>query len=243
MGVGLMGFDGVEDGFLHADRRRADGGEEGRDSGFVGSPQEGRGGAALLDGAVAELEEREAVVIDGGELELGEGFEVQALGQAGGAVGPGEGVLDRGAHVGGGELGDERAIVELGEGVDEGLGMDEGVDLFGGEAEEPVGLDDFEGLVDEGGGVDGDLAQPRAGPGWVPRGQVWGCGFDLLLGPGAEGAAAGGENGAAEARDFEPGWAPFARERIVFPVFGSHSAQEALPECGVLAVDGEERES
>ncbi len=84
-------------------------------------------------------------------------------------------------------MGDDRAVVELGEGVDDGLALDEDAESVVVEAEQVVGLDEFETLVEHGGAVDGDLGAHV--PGRVVEGLL-GCGvLDLLKGSVAEGAA------------------------------------------------------
>jgi hypothetical protein len=72
------------------------------------------------------------------------------------AVGIGESVLDRHAHVGWSELCEDGAVDEFDEGVDDGLGMNDDVDLIGTQVEEPARFDDFEAFVHQGGGIDGD---------------------------------------------------------------------------------------
>ncbi len=87
---------------------------------------------------------------------------------AGDALGVGQRVKDGQFHVRDPELGQYRGIDEFHQGMDHALGMDDHVDLFGGEGEEVAGLDDLQGLVHQGGGIDGDL--PAHGPGGVGHG-------------------------------------------------------------------------
>ena len=78
------------------------------------------------------------------------------------ALGVGERVLDREAHVGQPELRLVRAVDELHERVHDALGVDHGADSRVRESVQPFGLDDLERLVDEGRRVDGDLRDPSA---------------------------------------------------------------------------------
>jgi hypothetical protein len=118
--------------------------------------------------------------------------EVDAPADAGGALGVGEGVLDRRPHVGGRELRDDGPVNELDHGVDDRLRVDDDADLLGREVEQPVGLDNLEGFIEQSGRVDSDLvAHP---PGRVPEGVGGRRPLHLLAGGVSEGAAARGEN-------------------------------------------------
>ena len=96
--------------------------------------------------------------------------------RSGGATGDGrrsrvrDRVLDRQAHVGGAQLGLERAVAEADGRVDDRLGVDDDLDPVVGHAVEPVRLDDLEALVGEGRRVDRDLGAHR--PGRVAQGQL-----------------------------------------------------------------------
>ena len=78
------------------------------------------------------------------------------------AVGVGQGVLDGKTHVGGAQLGLERAVHELDGRVDDALGMDDHVDRVVLDIVQPVCLDDLQALVGEGGRIDRDLGAHRA---------------------------------------------------------------------------------
>ena len=130
-----------------------------------------------------------------------------------------EGVEDGNAHVGHPELSDDRAVDVLDHGVDDGLRMHDHLHLRGLHVEEPAGLDDFEALVHQGGGVDGDLGAH------LPRGVIErvldGDGGKALLGRLAEGAAGSREED------------PVHLSTLV--------ALETLKDGAVLGANGEER--
>ena len=73
------------------------------------------------------------------------------------------GVLDREPHVGGADLGLDRAVCVFDEGVDGALWVDDDLNFLVGHVEEPVRLDDLEALVHQGRGVDGDLVAHAPG--------------------------------------------------------------------------------
>src|SRR5690606_24405662 len=116
-----------------------------------------------------------------------------------------------------GEVGDDRAVGKADERVDDALGVDHGVYPLVGQVEEPMGLDDLQALVHQGGGVDGDFA-PHA-PGGVSHRLFDGDCCQFSRGGVAEGAAGGGQGD------------PFDLGLLV-------SNGEALPDGAVLAVDG-----
>jgi len=129
--------------------------EEGGDGDLVGSVE---GDAVILRGCggfVGEAEAGEAGEVGGLEVEMGEGGHVEGE-ITGYTVGPGEGVEDGEAHIGDGDLREDAAVDVLDEGMDGGLGMNGDLDAVGGKVEEAAGFDDFEALVEHGGGVDGD---------------------------------------------------------------------------------------
>ncbi len=110
------------------------------------------------------------------------------------------------------------AVPELHQGVDDALPVEEDVDAVQGDIEQPAGLDALQPLVEEGGAVHGDLL-PHL-PVGVSQRLLGGDPVHLLGRRIAEGAAGGGEDDALDAvRLFAP---------------------EALPDGGVLAVDGAE---
>ena len=96
--------------------------------------------------------------------------------------------------------------------------MNDDVDLIGAHAEKPARLDDFETLVDHGGGIDGDaVAHLPVGMG---EGLFGSDGGEIFQGRFAEGAAGGGEDEAAD-------------------LLG-RAAAEALVNGVVLAIHGQE---
>src|SRR4030042_482408 len=110
--------------------------------------------------------------------------------------------------------------MELHQGVDDALPVKEDVDAVQGDIEQPAGLDALQPLVEEGSAVHGDLLAHL--PVGVPQ-RLLGCdAVQLLMRRIAEGAAGGGEDDALDAvRLFAP---------------------EALPDGGVLTVDGRSEE-
>ena len=92
------------------------------------------------------------------------------------------------------------------------------LDSLVGDVEEPFGLDGLHALVHQGGAVDGDLVAHV--PGRVVEGLLGGDVGELVCGEMAQSAARGGEQDAA---DLVAAFAP-----------------EALPDGGVLGVDGPE---
>ena len=143
-----------------------------------------------------------------------------ALGvRAGEALPAGEGQLDGQLHVRPAQLGLERAVDELHQGVHDALGVHHHLDALVGEVEQPVGLDRLQPLVHQGGAVHRDLG-PHA-----PVGVGQGLGhvdpLHLLRREGAEGAPGGGQEH------------PPHRARPLLPA-------EALPEGAVLAVHREQ---
>lgn len=129
--------------------------------------------------------------------------------------------MDGKAHVAVAELGEDAVVFELYHRVDDALGVDDDFDFRHGDIEEPFGFDHFEAFVEEGGGVDGDFSAH------VPGGMFEGLGDgdvgELIGREGAEGAAAGGEEEAADG--------------VAMVAF------EALEDGVVLAVDGEDADA
>lgn len=105
--------------------------------------------------------------------------------------------------------------------MDDALGVDDDIDASHFDIEEPAGLDHFEAFIEERCGVDGDFAAHV--PCGVLEGLFEGGGGDLIRGPCAEGAAAGGEDEAADV-----GWG---------------AAVEALEDGVVFTVDGEDADT
>ena len=85
------------------------------------------------------------------------------------------------AHVGVAELREHAAVDELDHGVHDALRMDDDVDARHFHVEEPAGFDHFEAFVEEGGGIDGDLAAHV--PGGMLERLLDGGGGDLLARP------------------------------------------------------------
>jgi len=193
--------------------------KEGSDGDFVGGVEGDAVISARFCGFIGEAEAGETFEVRRAEVEVGEGRHVE--GEVGGnALGIAERVEDGQAHVGDGELGEDGAVYEFDEGVDRGLRVDGDFDLRGLEVEEAAGFDDFEALVEHGGGVDGDAAAHD--PGGVLEGFFYGDGGEFGEGFGAEGAARGGEPDLAD--------------------FAGRAAAHALMDGVVFGVDGEERD-
>ncbi len=168
-------------------------------------------------GFVGEAEAGKTGEVGGLEVELGQGRHVE--GEVGRyAVGPGEGVEDGEAHVGDRDLGEDAAVNVLHQRMDGGLGVDGYLDARGRKVEEAAGFDDFEALVEHGGGVDGDALAHD--PGGVLEGLRGGDAVEV------------GERGVAEG-------AAGGREPDLFD-FGGGAGAEALVDGVVLGVDGEE---
>lgn len=95
------------------------------------------------------------------------------------------------------ELREHGAVVELDEAVHDALGVEDGLTLVMAQAEEALGLDEFEALVGERGGIDGDLGAHR------PIGVLDGIGRsdvrEFFQRPVPERAATGGEDDAPHA--------------------------------------------
>ena len=218
--------------------------EEGLDGDFVGGIEHGGEGAADGAGVAGEVDGGEVIDARGLEVEGGELGEVERPQIVRDAVGPGDGVLDGEAHVTVAELGDDAVVSEFDHAVDDALRMDDDLDLVHGHVEEPFGLDHFEPFVEEGGAVDGDLS-PH-GPGGMLQGLGDGDGGQLIGGELAEGAAAGGEEDAADLavavafQALEDGvvLAVHGQEVHVFPLGGLRDGLAGHDE-DLLAGDGE----
>ncbi len=210
-----MGLEDAVDGFPDG-REGAETGEESIDGDFVGGVEDGGVGTAGCAGVAREVQGGEVGVTWRFEFEFCEGGEVEWGEAIGDAVGPGDGVLDGEAHIGGGELCEDGAVDEFDHGVDDALGVDDDVDAVHFDVEEPAGFDHFEAFVEEGGGVDGDF--PAHGPSGVTEGLGWGDAGEFLGWGIAEGAAAGGEDEALDVR----GGAAFEalEDRVMFGVDG-----------------------
>ncbi len=236
-GPGIGGEDAGQVGSLHdlmfvhdvgdetGDVEETDGAlAEAFDGDFVGCVEDGWQGSTDLAGAPCQAEGGETVGIGFLEGEGSDAGEVGGDAVGGGAFGISEGVLDGQAHVGRGHLGEDGAVDEFDHGMDDALGVDDDLDAVHADVEEPAGLDHFEAFVEEGGGVDGDLAAHD--PGRVFEGLFEGDlgeGINGPDGPVTEGAATGGEPEVADG--------------------GRGFVFEALEDGGVFAVDGEDADS
>ncbi len=137
--------------------------EEGIDGDFVGGVEDGGKRAADGAGVAGEVEGREIIHAGGFEVQGADLGEIERLQIVRDAVGPGDSVLNREAHVAVAELGDDAVVGELDHAVDDALRMDDDLDLVHGHVEEPFGLDHLQALVEERGAIDGDF--PSHGPG------------------------------------------------------------------------------
>ena len=163
-----------------------------------------------------DAQRREARLVGGAEVEARRRHEVGRGRRRREAVRVGQRVLDGETHVGGAQLGLERAVDEQDGRVDDALRMDDDVDGVVGHIVEPVRLDDLQALVGERRGVDRDLGSH--GPGRVPQRPLRG---DRRERP----RPAVSRNGPPDAVSTRRA---IARRRF---------ADEALPDGGVLGVD------
>ena len=192
--------------------------EEGGDGDFIGGAQYGGHSAAGAAGGDGQVEAGVAFRRQRLKVQGPRGGDVQTRdGGVGEAFGVEQGILDGQAHTGGAQLGLDGAVVKLHHRMDGALGMHQDGDVVPGDAEEPVGFDDFEGFVHQGCGVDGDFGAHL--PGGMAEGLFGGYGVQLVQGGAAEGAAAGGDQEAADV--------------VVL-------ALEALPDGAGFAVHGED---
>ena len=109
-----------------------------------------------------------------------------------GALGVGEGVGDRHAHVRVAEMREHRTVAEADERVHDRPRVHDHLDLLVREPEEVVRLDELEPLVREGGRVDGDLRAHR--PGRVRERVLHGDVAELVAAAAAKRAARGGQD-------------------------------------------------
>ncbi|MEY5016376.1 MAG: hypothetical protein RIS92_2734 [Verrucomicrobiota bacterium] len=101
--TGGVGLEDAVDGFPDGGEGALTG-EEAFDGDFVGGVEHGRVGAAGGTGVAREVEGGEVEVAGCLELEFGERGEIEWLEAIGESVGPRDGVLNREAHVRGGQL-------------------------------------------------------------------------------------------------------------------------------------------
>ena len=142
--------------------------EEPRDGDLVGRDQGGRCPRAQAAGVAGDPEGREARLVGRPEVEPAGGDQVRRGGGRRATVGVGQRVLDGKSHVGGAQLGLQRAVHEPDGGVDDALGVDDHLDRVVADIVQPVCLDDLQALVGERRGVDRDLGAHR--PGRVAQG-------------------------------------------------------------------------
>ena len=133
--------------------------EEGVDGDFVGGVEDGGQGAAGLAGPAGEVEGGEIVAARGASKSS---FASLAKSSGSRLFGTRSGQVSAywiGKHMSVWlSWASTEPIDELDHRVDDALRMDDHVDAVHVDAEEPAGLDHFQALVEERGGVDGDLA-------------------------------------------------------------------------------------
>jgi hypothetical protein len=172
--------------------------EERSDGDLVGGVVDGGGAAAGRHGFAGEAEHGETAFVERAEIEGEQLLKIEGGFDARGAGRVEEGVLDGERHRRRAKLREHGAVGEFDDRVHDALRVHHGGTLLGAQAEKALGFDEFEALVGERGGVDGDFRAHRPvgvldGVGGGDRGEA----FD---GPVAEGAAAGGEGDAAHGR-------------------------------------------
>ena len=204
-----------------ASRSRGDAGEveraveEAGHGHVIGRDQGGRGAGPEPAGLTGDPERREPRLVRRAEIEPGDRDEVRGGGRRWSPVRVGQRVLDGKPHVGGAQLGLQRAVDEADGRVDHALRVDDDLDVVIADIVQPVRFDDLQALVGERRRVDGDLRAHRPGRvaqglGRRDRGHRRGVGVE-------ERAAGCGED---ERRDA-----------------GHRLADEALPDRRVLRVD------
>ena len=105
--------------------------QEPADGGLVRRVQDGPAGAAVPGHLEAEVQCRERVAVHLLEVERLERLPVEPLGRPNDALRVQQRELDGQPHVRGGELREDRAVGELDERVDDGLRVNDHVDLLG----------------------------------------------------------------------------------------------------------------
>ncbi len=164
----------------------------------VGGDQRGRGPRSGDAGLAGDAQGREARLVRGAEVQAARADQVGWGGGRWLAVWVGHGVLDGKPHIGGAQLGLERAIHEAHGRVDHALGMDDDLDGVVVDIVQPVRLDDLQALVGEGRGIDGDLGSH--GPGRMLERPLRGHGRQLGGRGIQERAARGGQDERGDAR-------------------------------------------
>ena len=106
------------------------------------------GGMRSTDEMAGEIERGKIVHARGFEVQGTDLGEVERLEVVRNAVRPGDGVLNREAHVAVAELGDDAVVGEFDHAVDDALRMHDDLDLVHRHVEEPLRLDHFEAFVE-----------------------------------------------------------------------------------------------
>jgi len=114
-------------------------------------------GATLLRRFIGQAQAGEALEVGLFEVQMAKRGEVEGERRRG-TLGPGQRVKDGQAHVGYGDLREDRAIDVLDQRMDGGLRMHGDPDLGRRHVEKAAGFDDLQSFVEHGGGVDGDAA-------------------------------------------------------------------------------------
>ncbi len=152
------------DGGLEQDRDlvEPDGaGEEPFHRDVVGGDQRGGRPAADPAGLARDAQRRESCLVGRTELEPARGHQIRWCRRRPESLRIGEGVLDGKSHVGGAQLGLQRAVDELDGRVHDALGMDDDLDRVVADIVQPVCLDHLQPLVGERRRVDRDLGAHR----------------------------------------------------------------------------------
>ena len=163
--------------------------QEGVDRHLVGGVQHAAGSPAGVQRLVGQAEGRELVRVRVFKGQLGKGGEVREGNAAVHPLRVGHRVEDGHPHVRHAQLGQDGPVLKAHHGMDDALGMDDHLDLLRGHVKQPFRLDDFQGLVEHGRRVHGDLLAHV--PGRVVQCLGLGGVHDFFLRPGAEGAAGG----------------------------------------------------
>ena len=182
---------------------------------FVGCIEHGWIRRSQSSRPVREVDRREGLPVELLEREHAERREGQPPDAGRQPVRERQRELDGQPHVGRRHLGGHAAVSELGDPVDDGLGVHDHVDQVVVEPEQVVRLDHLQTLVHERCRVDGDLRSHV--PRWVGQRLLDRCLGQLRPGPSSEGPARSRDNHAVE----------------VIPTLAS----KALSQSGVLGVD------
>ncbi len=114
---------------------------------LVGSVIDRRGAASGPQGFEGQPQPGEPLQVRSLECQLTDRGEVKASRRTGDPVRPAQAMGDRRAHVGRTKLGHHRAVDELDHTVNDGLRMNQHIDLVGGQREQVRCLDHLEALV------------------------------------------------------------------------------------------------